>query len=108
MFIFRNIIIKKNKIDIFYKENFAIAIFNSAFFPLSLLVFSFGVEVFKNIWNNNKEGFIILYFCSFIFISLSYIVGYIKRTIYAFISPENKLSSLEFKKTYEKININKM
>lgn len=97
--------LKRNKIDIFYKENFLLVLITSFAFPLAVFVFSYGFYNFKNVILNDTEN---IEFCglflTYILGSLAYIVGYIRKRIYAFILPKNKLSFLGFSSIYNKEN----
>ena len=97
--------LKRNKINIFYKNNFLLILITSFAFPLAVLVFSYGFHSLKDVILNNEEQ-IGLYglFLTYILGSLAYIVGYIRKRIYAFISPKNKLSFLGFSTIYDKEN----
>ena len=97
--------LKRNKINIFYKNNFLLILITSFTFPLAVLVFSYGFHNLKDVILNNEEqiGLYGLFF-TYILGSLAYIVGYIRKRIYAFISPKNKLSFLGFSTIYDKEN----
>ena len=97
--------LKRNKINIFYKNNFLLILITSFAFPLAVLVFSYGFHNLKDVILNNEEqiGLYGLFF-TYILGSLAYIVGYIRKRIYAFISPKNKLSFLGFSTIYDKEN----
>lgn len=97
--------LKRNKINIFYKNNFLLILITSFAFPLAVLVFSYGFHNLKDVILNNEEqiGLYGLFF-TYILGSLAYIVGYIRKRIYAFISQKNKLSFLGFSTIYDKEN----
>ena len=96
-------ILKKNKIDIFYKENLLLIFLTSAVFPLSIFTLFFGCNAIKQFSLNNKENIAFSgYFFTFVFASLAYIIHYIKSKIYAFISNKNKLSFLGLKTIYDR------
>lgn len=93
---------KKNKIDIFYKNNFLLVLIASCVFPFALFVFAYGFYNFINIILTHQEIEFCGLFLTYIFGSLAYIVGYIRKKIYTFISPQNKLSFLGFSTIYDK------
>ncbi|MCI8636842.1 MAG: hypothetical protein HFJ36_03140 [Clostridia bacterium] len=97
--------LKRNNIDIFYKENFLLVLINAIVFPLAIFSLNFGYNAVKSIsWNNKDEVLFSGYFFTFIFASLAYIIHYIKSKIYAFITRKNKLSFLKLKTIYDKNN----
>lgn len=94
---------KRNKIDIFYKNNFLLVLIASFGFPFAIFVFSYGLYNLIDIILNNEENIGFYgWFLIYILGSLTYIVGYIRKRIYAFISPKNKLSFLGFSTIYDK------
>lgn len=95
----------KNKIDIFYKENILLVLMNSFTFLLAVGVFCYGVHNFiYSILINEETVEFYGMFLACILSSLAYIVGYIRKRIYAFILPKNKLSFLGFSSIYNKEN----
>lgn len=95
--------LKRNNIDIFYKENFLLILINAIVFPLAIFSLLFGYNAVKSIsWDNKEEVLFSGYFFTFIFASLAYIIHYIKSKIYAFITRKNKLSFLNLKTIYDK------
>lgn len=98
-------LLKKNNIDIFYKENFLLVLITSTIFPLAIFALLFGYNAIKDMsWSNKDDVIFSGYFFTFILASLAYIIHYIKSKIYAFISKRNKLSFLGFKTFYDKNN----
>lgn len=95
--------LKRNKINIFYKNNFFLVLITSFAFPLAVFVFSYGFHNLKDVILNNEKN-IGLYglFLTYILGALAYMIGYIRKRIYAFISPKNKLSFLGFSTIYDK------
>ena len=95
--------LKRYKINIFYKQNFLLVLITSFVFPLAVFIFAYGYDNLKDVILHNEEN-IGLYglFLTYILGSLAYIVGYIRKRIYAFISPKNKLSFLGFSTIYDK------
>lgn len=94
---------KRNKIDILYKNNFLLVFIVPSVFILAVFVFAYGSYNLKEIILNNKENTEFYgFFLTYIFGSLAYIVGYIRKRIYAFILPKNKLSFLGFSTIYDK------
>jgi len=95
--------LKRNKIDIFYKENFLLVLINSTVFPLAIFALIFGYNAVKDIpWKNKDDVVLSGYFFTFVLASIAYIIHYIKSKIYAFISQRDKLSFLKFKTIYDK------
>lgn len=91
----------KNKIDIFYKENILLVIMNSFTFLLAVGVFCYGVHNFiYSILINEETVEFYGMFLAYILSSLSYIVGYIRKRIYAFISPKNRLRFWKYSMIY--------
>lgn len=96
-------LLKRNNIDIFYKENLLLVLINSIVFPLAIFVLFFGYNAIKDMsWSNKDDVIFSGYFFTFIFASSAYIISYIRGKIYAFISRKNKLSFLGFKTIYDK------
>lgn len=96
-------LLKRNNIDIFYKENFLLVLINSTILPLAIFALFFGYHAIKNMsWSDKNDIIFSGYFFTFIFASLAYIIHYVKIKIYAFISKNNKLSFLVFKTIYDK------
>ena len=96
-------VLKRNNIDIFYKENFLLVLVSSTVFPLAIFALLFGYNAIKDMsWTNKDDVIFSGYFFTFILASLAYIIRYVKTKIYAFISRKNKLSFLEFKSIYDK------
>ena len=96
-------VLKRNNIDIFYKENFLLVLVSSTVFPLAIFALIFGYNAIKDMsWTNKDDVIFSGYFFTFILASLAYIIRYVKTKIYAFISRKNKLSFLEFKSIYDK------
>ena len=96
-------VLKRNNIDIFYKENFLLVLVSSTVFPLAIFALLFGYNAIKDMsWTNKDDVIFSGYFFTFIFASLAYIIRYVKTKIYAFISRKNKLSFLGFKSIYDK------
>ena len=95
--------LKRNKINIFYKNNFFLVLITSFVFPLAVFVFSYGFHNLKDVILNNEKN-IGLYglFLTYILGALAYMIGYIRKRIYAFISPKNKLSFLGFSTIYDR------
>lgn len=95
--------LKRNKINIFYKNNFFLVLITSFAFPLAVFVFSYGFHNLKDVILNNEKN-IGLYglFLTYILGALAYMIGYIRKRIYAFISLKNKLSFLGFSTIYDK------
>ena len=95
--------LKRNKINIFYKNNFFLVLITSFAFPLAVFVFSYGFHNLKDVILNNEKN-IGLYglFLTYILGALAYMIGYIRKRIYAFISPKNKLSFLGFSTIYDR------
>lgn len=93
---------KRNKIDISYKDNFLLVLISSCVFPFALFVFAYGFYNLINIISTHQDIEFCYLFLTYIFGSLAYIVGYIRKRIYAFISPQNKLSFLGFGTIYSK------
>lgn len=95
--------LKKNNINIFYKENFLLILLKSAAFPLGILALIFGCNAISNMaWKDKNDIIMGGYFFTFILASLAYIVYYIKNRIYAFIPRKSKLSFLGYKGIYYK------
>ena len=95
--------LKRNKIDIFYKENFLLVLITSVAFPLAIFALFFGCNVIKNLsWDDKGDIAFSGYFFTIIFASLAYIIHYIKNKIYAFTSRKDKLSFLGIKTIYGK------
>ena len=91
----------KNKIDIFYKENILLVIMNSFTFLLAVGVFCYGVHNFiYSILINEEIVEFYGMFLAYILSSLAYIVGYIRKRIYAFILPKNRLRFLKYSMIY--------
>ena len=91
----------KNKIDIFYKENILLVIMNSFTFLLAVGVFCYGVHNFiYSILINEEIVEFYGMFLAYILSSLAYIVGYIRKRIYAFISPKNRLRFWKYSMIY--------
>lgn len=91
----------KNKIDIFYKENILLVIMNSFTFLLAVGVFCYGVHNFiYSILINEETVEFYGMFLAYILSSLAYIVGYIRKRIYAFISPKNRLRFWKYSMIY--------
>lgn len=96
-------VLKRNNIDIFYKENFLLVLVSSTVFPLAIFALIFGYNAIKDMsWTNKDDVIFSAYFFTFILASLAYIIRYVKTKIYAFISRKNKLSFLGFKSMYDK------
>ena len=96
-------VLKRNNIDIFYKENFLLVLVSSTVFPLAIFALIFGYNAIKDMsWTNKDDVIFSGYFFTFILASLAYIIRYVKTKIYAFISRKNKLSFLGFKSMYDK------
>ena len=96
-------VLKRNNIDIFYKENFLLVLVSSTVFPLAIFALLFGYNAIKDMsWTNKDDVIFSGYFFTFILASLAYIIHYVKTKIYAFISRKNKLSFLGFKSIYDK------
>lgn len=96
-------VLKRNNIDIFYKENFLLILISSSVFPLAIFALFFGYNAIKDMsWSNKDDVIFSGYIFTFILASLAYIVRYIKSRIYAFISRKNKLSFLGFNTMYNK------
>ena len=96
-------VLKRNNIDIFYKENFLLVLISSTVFPLAIFALFFGYNAIKDMsWTNKDDVIFSGYFFTFILASLAYIIRYVKTKIYAFISRKNKLSFLGFKSMYDK------
>lgn len=96
-------LLKRNNIDIFYKENFLLVLISSGVFPLAIFVLLFGYNAIRDIfWSNDKyDAIFIGYFFTFLLASLTYLIRYVKSKIYAFISRKNKLSFLGTKTIYD-------
>ena len=95
--------LKRNNIDIFYKENFLLILISSMVVPLAIFALLFGYNAVKSIsWNNKDDILFSGYFFTFIFASLAYIIHYLKSKIYAFIGKKDKLSFLRLKTMYSK------
>ncbi len=95
--------LKRNNIDIFYKENFLLILIRSTVFPLAIFALLFGFNAIKDMSWTNKDGVIFIgYFFTFILASLAYIISYVKTKIYAFISRKDKLNFLGFNSMYDK------
>ena len=93
-------VLKRNNIDIFYKENFLLVLISSTVFPLAIFALFFGYNAIKDMsWTNKDDVIFSGYLFTFI---LAYIIRYVKTKIYAFISRKNKLSFLGFKSMYDK------
>ena len=91
----------KNKIDIFYKENILLVLMNSFTFLLAVGVFCYGVHNFiYSILINEETVEFYGMFLACILSSLAYIVGYIRKRIYAFILPKNKLRFWKYSMIY--------
>ena len=91
----------KNKIDIFYKENILLVLMNSFTFLLAVGVFCYGVHNFiYSILINEEIVEFYGMFLAYILSSLAYIVGYIRKRIYAFILPKNKLRFWKYSMIY--------
>lgn len=91
----------KNKIDIFYKENILLVLMNSFTFLLAVGVFCYGVHNFiYSILINEETVEFYGMFLAYILSSLAYIVGYIRKRIYAFILPKNKLRFWKYSMIY--------
>ena len=91
----------KNKIDIFYKENILLVLMNSFTFLLAVGVFCYGVHNFiYSILINEETVEFYRMFLACILSSLAYIVGYIRKRIYAFILPKNKLRFWKYSMIY--------
>ena len=91
----------KNKIDIFYKENILLVLMNSFTFLLAVGVFCYGVHNFiYSILINEETVEFYGMFLACILSSLDYIVGYIRKRIYAFILPKNKLRFWKYSMIY--------
>ena len=91
----------KNKIDIFYKENILLVLMNSFTFLLPVGVFCYGVHNFiYSILINEETVEFYGMFLACILSSLAYIVGYIRKRIYAFILPKNKLRFWKYSMIY--------
>lgn len=91
----------KNKIDIFYKENILLVLMNSFTFLLAVGVFCYGVHNFiYSILINEETVEFYGMFLAYILSSLAYIVGYIRKRIYAFILPKNRLRFLKYSMIY--------
>ena len=91
----------KNKIDIFYKENILLVLMNSFTFLLAVGVFCYGVHNFiYSILINEETVEFYGMFLACILSSLAYIVGYIRKRIYAFILPKNRLRFLKYSMIY--------
>ena len=91
----------KNKIDIFYKENILLVLMNSFTFLLAVGVFCYGVHNFiYSILINEETVEFYGMFLACILSSLTYIVGYIRKRIYAFILPKNKLRFWKYSMIY--------
>lgn len=100
-------LLKRNKIDIFYKQNLLLVLISSVSFPLAIFALFFGYHAIKNsTWDSKDEIAFNFYLFTFILASLTYIIHDIKRKLYAFISPNNKLSFLGFKTLYDTRNQN--
>ena len=96
-------VLKRNNIDIFYKENFLLILISSTVLPLAIFSVFFGYHAIKDMSCVNKFNIVLCgYFFTFMLASLAYVIRYVKTKIYAFISPENKLSFFEFKNIYDK------
>ncbi len=96
-------VLKRNNIDIFYKENFLLVLISSTVFPLAIFALFFGYNAIKDMsWTNKDDVIFSGYLFTFILASLAYIIRYVKTKIYAFISRKNKLSFLGFKSMYDK------
>lgn len=97
------IVLKRNNISLFYKENFILVLFSSMGFPLALLALVFGYTALNDFsWKNEDSIILGGYFFTFILAPLAYIIHYIKYKIYGFISKKDKLSFLGFKSIYDK------
>ena len=91
----------KNKIDIFYKENILLVLMNSFTFLLAVGVFCYGVHNFiYSILINEETVEFYGMFLACILSNLAYIVGYIRKRIYAFILPKNKLRFWKYSMIY--------
>lgn len=91
----------KNKIDIFYKENILLVLMNSFTFLLAVGVFCYGVHNFiYSILINEETVEFYGMFLAYILSSLAYIVGYIRKRIYAFILPKNRLRFWKYSMIY--------
>ena len=91
----------KNKLDIFYKENILLVLMNSFTFLLAVGVFCYGVHNFiYSILINEETVEFYGMFLAYILSSLAYIVGYIRKRIYAFILPKNRLRFLKYSMIY--------
>lgn len=96
-------LLKRNKISIFYKENFLLVLIISANLPVALSALGFGCYAIKEItWIDDGSDFILCYYFTFVAAALGYITHYIKTKIYAFIRPENKLIFFETGTIYDK------
>lgn len=94
--------LKRNHIDIFYKENFLLILTNSAGFPLAIFALIFGYSTVTEILCSNHDIMFVGYFFTFLFASFAYIIHYVKSKIYAFIAGKNKLSFLKSKTLYDR------
>lgn len=97
-------VLKKNKIEIFYKENFSLILLICSTIPLAIVALLIFCNILKDILSDSELVLASGYFLTFIFASLAYIIHYIKSRIYALISSKNKLKILNTKTIYHRKN----
>lgn len=90
-------ILKKNKIEIFYKENFYLILLTCSKIPLAIVTLLIFCNILQDILSDGEWVLWGSYFFTFIFAAVAYIIHYIKSRIYALISSKNKLKILNTK-----------